>query len=68
MEIKLHDYVAKHGQAKVADQLGVTPPSLYAALSSGRDIRVVVRRGDVSAYEIRPFPSPAAKKRWEGQP
>ncbi|HGM6620270.1 Cro/CI family transcriptional regulator [Ectopseudomonas oleovorans] len=68
MEIKLHDYVAKHGQAKAADLLGVTPPSLHMALASGRDIRVVTRRGCVSAYEIRPFPSPAAKKRWEGRP
>lgn len=65
MENKLLDYVEKHGLTKTAAQLGLKPPSLYLALSSGRDIRVVAKGSSVSAYEVRPFPSPAAKKRWE---
>lgn len=64
MEKKLCEFVEKHGLTKAAQLLGLKPPSLHLAVKSDRDIRVVVKGGATSAYEVRPFPSPDAKKRW----
>ncbi|MCY1358344.1 Cro [compost metagenome] len=63
METSLRDYVAKNGQSKTAQQLGLQPSSLSQALASDRDIRVVTKGKSITAYEIKPFPSSSAKKR-----
>jgi len=65
MEKKLCEFVDQHGLTKTAQLLGLKPPSVHLAVKSGRDIRVVTAKGGnpVTAYEIRPFPSPDAKKR-----
>ena len=53
----LLDYVKKHGAAKTAKDLGVTPPAIAKAVKSKRNIVVFEHDGKVFAEETRRFPT-----------
>ncbi|MCW2477720.1 Cro/CI family transcriptional regulator [Candidatus Symbiopectobacterium sp. NZEC135] len=56
--IKLKDYALKFGQTKTANDLGVYQSAIFKAISSQRDITVIVNEdGTISAEELKPFPS-----------
>ncbi len=56
--IKLKDYASRFGQTKAAKDLGVYQSAIFKAISSKRDITVIVHDdGTVSAEELKPFPS-----------
>lgn len=56
--VKLIDYVKRLGQTKAAKNLGVYQSAIFKAISSGRDITVIINPdGSVYAEERKPFPS-----------
>lgn len=56
--IKLKDYALRFGQTKTAQDLGVYQSAIFKAITSQRDITVIVHAdGSVSAEELKPFPS-----------
>lgn len=56
--IKLKEYAMRFGQTKTAQDLGVYQSAIFKAISSRRDITVIVHEdGSVSAEELKPFPS-----------
>lgn len=57
-KISLSELVIRVGQAKVASELNVRPPSIAGAIKAGRKITVTVHDdGSYSAEEVRTFPS-----------
>ncbi|HCM6144865.1 Cro/CI family transcriptional regulator [Klebsiella aerogenes] len=56
--IKLKDYAQRFGQTKAAQDLGVYQSAIFKAITSKRDITVIVHAdGSVSAEELKSFPS-----------
>lgn len=59
----LSDYVKKHGAAKTAKDLGVTPPAIAKAIKAKRNIVVFEKNGRILAEETRRFPTNSASIR-----
>ena len=56
--INLKDYAKQFGQTKTAQDLGVYQSAIFKAISSNRNITVIVHEdGSVSAEELKNFPS-----------
>ena len=54
----LQEYVAKHGQVRTGNALGVTQIAISKALHSGRAIHVSINDdGALEAYEVKVFPA-----------
>ncbi|ELM3660024.1 hypothetical protein RYR38_003494 [Edwardsiella piscicida] len=55
--VKLTDYVKRLGQTRAAKDLGVYQSAIFKAISSGRDITVIINHdGSIRAEERKPFP------------
>lgn len=59
--ISLRKFVDEQGLVAAAGKIGVSPPAIHKALSTGRSITVsVLLDGQVvAAEEVKPFPSKA---------
>ncbi|YCH28989.1 Cro/CI family transcriptional regulator [Erwinia sp. D4-22] len=56
--VKLKDYANRFGQTKTASDLGVYQSAIFKAISSARDITVIIHEdGTISAEELKSFPS-----------
>lgn len=56
--LPLSIFVSQKGQEKAAEMFGVRQSAISKALSSGRNITVIISDdGSVEAEELKPFPS-----------